>query len=281
MDPNLLYREKWQELSRERQLSIAKNVANKLDGNFQFVELTKVNFPGSFDIAVFVHKNTNTNWCLIPGAKFSMGFSSEEEKAAKAIINPPPLTVEEMRPVHTVDVEPFLMMQYPIKSDLACNYIDLSTKEDRIFPNKEKGVDVVSLSFDEAMLIAKNTAFSLPSEAQWEYACRGGTRTLFFFGNKIPDDKTLEKYVHPKMIEPNPFNLFGLYFGEWCRDLFSSSYGSEPYDNMIHSVRGGGSIFWPWQDSGEWAFCVSAMRMPSSDTINGLCVARLVCNVNF
>jgi formylglycine-generating enzyme required for sulfatase activity len=119
--------------------------------------------------------------------------------------------------------------------------------------------------------------FSLPREEQWEAACRGGTQTLFFFGDELPEDRAvLESWVTSDLTrgKPNPFGLLGLFVGEWCADRWRPSYGkSKPSKDFV--VRGGGSAFWPWQDS-EWAFCVSAMRMPSSDLSNALCGARFV-----
>jgi len=69
---------------------------------------------------------------------------------------------------------------------------------------------------------------------------------------------------------------YGLFVSSWCAERFRSSYEPDAPVVGAWAIRGGGSLFWPWQDSGEWAFCVSAMRMPSSDLAAGLSGARFV-----
>ncbi len=209
-----------------------------------------------------------------------MGLSLAEESAARAICDPPPLSIEEMRPSHKVSIEPFLMMKFPVTKRYVGNYVAL--KEEGVFrPRFDAPADraAVYLSREEVAKLVEKTGFSLPTEAQWEYACRGGTETLFFFGDSLPDEHRLQKLVGPEMAASNPFGLHGLFIGEWCRDLFTPTYDSPPADEETFVIRGGASAFWPWQDCGEWAFCVSAMRMPSRDLGNGLCGARLVCSI--
>jgi formylglycine-generating enzyme required for sulfatase activity len=221
------------------------------------------------------HRETGTQWVLLPGGSVEIGLSEHQESAARQLEDPPPLNLEEMRPCHRVTVEPMLMMQAPINRALAVQMtkIDLSLSRPKFGAGGD--LDWFSLRRDEVDEIQRKTRWLLPSEYQWEYACRAGRQTLFFFGDELPPARELERYVthHREEAAPNPAGLYGLFIGEWCRDHFRPTYDTAPTNAWV--VRGGASAFWPWQGS-EWAFCASAMRMPSTDLIDGLAGARFV-----
>jgi formylglycine-generating enzyme required for sulfatase activity len=230
-----------------------------------------------------VHAPTQTRWRIVPGGSYTMGFSVPEEKAARNLEDPPPLSIEEMRPCHEVSVAPFLMMDLPLSGGVVRKHFSLA--ETRSRPSLSLGPPddkmPVYLSRAEAEEVSKALGFAMPAESQWEYACRGGSSSLFFFGDKLPNSKRLAGLVAPEfsdldLLEPNAFGLYGLFSGEWCSDLFSRSYDSPPVARDVYVVRSGASRFWPWQDAGEWAFCVSAMRMPSTDIGEPFAAVRLV-----
>ncbi len=224
----------------------------------------------------FVHIQTGTEWVLIPRCSFLMGLSEGEERAARALQDPPPLNIEEMRPVHSVHIQPFLVMCNPLTWEQAQRVVRLRDAAERPFFDLGPSGPAY-MTRGEVEEIASTLGLLLPTEAQWECACRGGTRTLFFFGDALPRVKSeLAALVDGDLIRsrPNPFGLRGLFIGEWCRDRFRASYEATSASDDF-AVRGGGSAFWPWQDA-EWAFCMSAMRMPSRDLSNGMAGARLV-----
>src|SRR6185295_795560 len=84
----------------------------------------------------------------------------------------------------------------------------------------------------------------LPTEAQWEYACRAGTRTRFYSGNHDNDlwsvgwaDKNAGKSSHP--VGEKPKNAFGLYdmhgnVWQFCLDAYTEHYETlsavDPYN---------------------------------------------------
>ena len=89
----------------------------------------------------------------------------------------------------------------------------------------------------------------LPSEAEWEYACRAGTSTRFYFGDSLgvadvcEDDGVRSQYMwycgnanhqtHPVGTKlPNAFGLYDMHGNvwEWCEDWYHSSYSGAPAD---------------------------------------------------
>ena len=123
---------------------------------------------------------------------------------------------------------------------------------------------------------AQGDGYRLPTEAEWEYACRAGTTTLFSFGDDV---SLLEQYAwygknlagKPQPVAmklPNPFGLYDIHgnIWEWCHDLFNrESYAkSSPRDpiggtltNTDHVNRGG---YWTYAAS----YCRSAYRGSSA-----------------
>jgi formylglycine-generating enzyme required for sulfatase activity len=120
------------------------------------------------------------------------------------------------------------------------------------------------------MKAAVGKAGVLPSEAQWEYACRAGTATAYFFGN---DPNELEGYawygknseqrthVVGENVKPNAFGLYDMCGNvkQWCMDIYGPYEGLEKEDpvrldgGLYRAIRGGS-----WNDSAGG--CRSAIR---------------------
>lgn len=97
--------------------------------------------------------------------------------------------------------------------------------------------------------------YSLPSEAQWEYACRAGTATPFSFGETITTDvanfvggHTYREappgvYRHtttpPGTFPPNPWGFFDMHGNVWefCQDVWTDDYTGAPVDGSAHQSR--------------------------------------------
>jgi len=127
----------------------------------------------------------------------------------------------------------------------------------------------VNVSWNEADKFCKrlsareNAVYQLPSEAQWEYACRAGTRTLYSFGS---DASQLSEYAwcnHANgraspvaMLRPNAWGLYDMHGNafEWVSDWYSDGFYSEcaalgpvkdpkgPPHGRVHVIRGGGWV---------------------------------------
>ncbi len=117
---------------------------------------------------------------------------------------------------------------------------------------------VEQVSWDDAQGFAKKLngmvsglKVRLPSEAEWEYACRAGTTTRYSFGNEITAkqvsfNKNEGKTVPVKSLPANAWGLYEMHGNvwEWCQDRF----GSYPVEPVIKRVVRGGS----WSNDGGY-----------------------------
>jgi formylglycine-generating enzyme required for sulfatase activity len=157
----------------------------------------------------------------------------------------------------------------------------------------QPGVPLTNVSYDEAQAFvdklssASQQTYRIPSEAEWEYACRAGSTGCYSFGEAI--DHTQAAFAlasGPVAVGAYPPNRFGLYdmhgnVREWTADLWHDSYDLTPQDgrpaldghSSMRLVRGGG-----WRDTA--AMLRSAARMRATQSIRvdviGFRVARSV-----
>jgi formylglycine-generating enzyme required for sulfatase activity len=184
----------------------------------------------------------------IPAGSFMMG--SNENPSEK--------------PVHKVSLKSFYMSKYPITGQ----QYEAVTGQDRetVCYSPDDNIPVNVISWDDAIKFClklskiKSKQYTLPSESQWEYACRSGTQTPFYFGETITSDLVNYAVRDEDRSDPLgvvgrfPPNAFGLYdmhgsVDEWCLDVWDGNYlltsndGSAwinlDADNTIHVVRGG------------------------------------------
>jgi formylglycine-generating enzyme required for sulfatase activity len=222
----------------------------------------------------FVERRSGLAFTLVVGGEFDFGFSAAEERRARRLRDPPPLNLEEMRPVRRARVDSLLVARTPVTWATAAGVLGRDVPAARReFP--------AFLARAEAEQVVAALASRLPRETEWEYVCRAGTTSPFVFGDEPPSEAQLERWLGQDFsdlsrLQANPFGLYGMFTGEWCSDAFAWSHAPDaPVEPGSHVVRGGGSYFWPWQDD-EWVWCLSAMRMPSKDLVDGTCGLRLV-----
>ncbi|MDJ0676093.1 MAG: formylglycine-generating enzyme family protein [Calothrix sp. MO_167.B42] len=200
---------------------------------------------------------------LIPNGTFTMGAPEDEEGSN-----------DSERPQHQVTVPSFFMGRYPVTQEqwrAVANMQHLRVNHDlKPDPSRFKGdnLPVERVSWYDAVefcsRLSKYTKrqYRLPSEAEWEYACRAGTKTPFHFGETITTDLanydgTDNKYgsygngskgIYRNETTPvgcfDAANAFGLSdmhgnVWEWCLDDWHDNYENAPTDGT------------PWLKNGD------------------------------
>ena len=171
----------------------------------------------------------------IPGGKFLMGAAKGEEGAS-----------EDEYPQHEVTVPEFWMGKFAVTQAqwAAVAAMEKVERDLKKYPASFKGAKrpVEQVSWEEAVEFCKRLSrrskweYTLPSEAQWEYACRARTTTPFHFGPTITTD--LANYGGEKTtvdVGNFPANGFGLHdmhgnVWEWCLDGWHDNYKGAPTD---------------------------------------------------
>ena len=233
----------------------------------------------------------------IPGGTFMMGSHEEEPECS-----------DDERPQHEVTIQSLFMSKYPItqaqwRAVATLPQVNRELKPDPShFKGDDRPVENVSWfdaqEFCERLSQATGKDYRLPSEAEWEYACRAGTETPFHFGETITTD--LANYngnrTHSNGSEGEyrqettavgtfPANAFGLHdmhgnLWEWCLDHWHENYEGAPVDgspwltndeNVLRALRGGS-----WYDVP--GFCRSAIRDFNDPAVHDHFVGfRVVC----
>ena len=222
----------------------------------------------------------------IPGGNFFMG-SPDDDKQAR-----------DEKPQHQVTVPPFYMGKYPVTqlqwqkvASLPKVKIDLNPQPSH-FKGENLPVERISWLDAQEFCARLNNAtgkkYRLPSEAEWEYACRAKTTTRYYFGDSITTDLANYDRKYGQTTEVGKFspNAFGLYnmhgnVWEWCEDNWHKNYDGAPKDgsawtSLNHNtavLRGGSWVNYP-------RYCRSACRDGSNrDNLNNDIGFRVVCVV--
>jgi formylglycine-generating enzyme required for sulfatase activity len=188
-------------------------------------------------------------------------------------------------PQHQVTVPSFFMGKYPLTQ---AQYQAIMGKNPAYFKGNNRPVE--NVSWDDAVLFCQKLSqrtgknYRLPSEAEWEYACRAGTKTPFSFGDNITTDlvnyngtypyksapkgkyreQTTDVGTFPPTFPPNPFGLYDMHGNvwEWCEDDWHENYIDAPTDGSAWNSQSGSNT--KLLRGGSWSglarYCRSADR---------------------
>jgi uncharacterized protein (TIGR02996 family) len=236
-------------------------------------------FPTRDGLPARLVNSVGMEFALVPAGTFLMGSTdAEPERGASE------------GPAHEIELtQPFYLGVYPVTQRQYAAVVG-NHPSHFVAPegSPEHPVEMVTwenarsfceqLSRREAEVLA-GRVYTLPTEAQWEHACRAGTLTPFFFGDTVSSDRANFDGRHPYgQVRPGaylgrtsavgayPANSFGIYdthgnVWEWCADYYDERYYARgnrrdptgPRSGNRVSARGGS-----WASHGS--ICRSATR---------------------
>ncbi len=209
------------------------------------------------DLAVF--KDVDAPWCpemvVIPKGEFLMGAPDNEAERR-----------DNEGPQHRVTIGyRFALGRYPVTFDEYDHFCAATKREqpnDRGWGRGRR--PVINVSWEEAVAYCEWLAwetgqrYRLPSEAEWEYACRAGTTTRYSWGDAITAEKAnyseskLGKTTKVGAYVSNPWGFFDMHGNvwEWVEDVWHDSYRGAPSYGLpwrrknedssgSHVIRGG------------------------------------------
>ena len=209
--------------------------------------IDKTNSPPK-ELTVDLGKGLKLEMVLIPAGEFLMG-SPDSDKDADA----------DEKPQHRVRItKPFYLGKYLVTQE---QWEAVMGNNPSHFKGPKNPVEQVS--WDDCQkflgkLNAKSSSgagkFQLPSEAQWEYACRAGSKTKYCFGDdeaRLGDyawyDKNSDGKTHPVgEKKPNAWGLYDMHGNvwEWCQDWYKDGYYKEsPADDPTGPATGSSRVF--------------------------------------
>jgi len=187
---------------------------------------------------------------LIPAGSFEMGDASAEN--------------DDERPVHKVTIRrPFYLGKYEMTQE---QWRTLMGVNPAGFPGTNHPADNVNWEDCQALVKKLNEKFagqglkfSLPTEAQWEYACRAGTGGAYSCPGKSPGDYAWTKdnaEDRPHAVgqkKPNPWGLYDIHGNlfEWCADWYAADYyARSPADDPTGPEKGANRVL----RGGSWDY---------------------------
>ena len=233
---------------------------SRIRDDFEPLELNEQGFRE------YRHRDSGIVFVWIPGGSFWMGTPDDVISAQ-----------HDERPRHRVRLSPFLIAKTEISRAQWIRvagvdpWLQEDEKSQRHFSRRGRRISrttgsrvwtptgeyaATGRSWGECSAWCARLGWSLPTEAQWEYACRAGTSTNYNFGNEVSTKHA--NFSEPRPVgelEPNRFGLHDMHgnVAEWCRDSYDKDFyesresrGKNPIyvrrDSEDRVVRGGSCL---------------------------------------
>ncbi|MEB3149288.1 MAG: formylglycine-generating enzyme family protein, partial [Sphaerospermopsis sp.] len=247
-----------QEIEFYQQL-LKSNSFDVITVNYRGAE-TKREIKQNYYFTEKLPNNITLDMVYIPSGTFLMGSPEDE-----------PGRDDDESPQHQVTVQPFFMGKYPVTQAqwkavaTKCPQVNRKLKPNPSeFKENKQGnnLPVESISWYDAIEFCERLSrltgkkYRLPSEAEWEYACRAGTTTPFHFGETItgelanynanytygeePESEYRQKTTPVGSLTANAFGLYDMHgdVWEWCYDDWHGDYNNSPNDGSPWLKRG-------------------------------------------
>ncbi|WP_254444632.1 SUMF1/EgtB/PvdO family nonheme iron enzyme [Anabaena sp. UHCC 0187] len=223
----------------------------------------------------------------IPAGSFKMGSPPDETGRQ-----------ESEGPQRIVNLSAFFMGKFEVTQE---QYQQIMRKNPSGFPGKKRPVEKVSwydaIEFCKKLSQKTGRTYRLPSEAEWEYACRAGETMPFYFGETIttdlvnydgdynygdaPKGENRGETTNVGSFPPNAFGLYDMHGNvwEWCQDDWHDNYTNAPNDGSVWTSQSGNRKLLrggSWNDSP--VFCRSAARSNHHLVVSLNVGFRVVCS---
>ena len=213
----------------------------------------------------------------------TLGMKFALVPAGSFVMGPDVHRVFDRQPEHPVEITQgfFISVTEVTNEEMKRIFPEFSAHEEFSPDPDSPAVNVdadMAIRFCEQLGEREGAPYRLPTEAEWEYACRAGTTTLFSFGGSEKDlpahgwtaGRSGGRAARVALLKPNAWGLFDMHGNavEWVFDFYSHGYYSEqeskgvsrdprgPERGASRVLRGGG---WPAR---EPLACTSTARMP-------------------
>lgn len=182
----------------------------------------------------------------LPDGAFVMGSPEEERQLVLEVARERGSDLKKFgeyidreRPQHEVPLSAFLIAKYELSQSVWESVMENNPSE-----TKGRDLPVTNVSWDDCQAFCEKTGLKLPTEAQWEYACRSGKNSAFAFGVTVSTDQANFDGSLPfggsergeargsalavDSLNPNGFGLHHLHGNvrEWCQDFMRPDFYS-------------------------------------------------------
>lgn len=194
--------------------------------------------PNGFGIEEFRHELTGMVFVLIPSGTFQMGTAEGNGEESES-------------PVHTVEINAFLLARHEVTQGVWQKIMGSNPSYFKTGNNHP----VEQVSWTDCDGFCRETGLRLPSEAEWEYACRAGAGPDYIWEKDHGNDYAQYGQSWPKghfetgSKKPNNFGLYDMIGNvwEWCNDYYDPAYYSRspesnpqgPEEGDKRALRGG------------------------------------------